>query len=104
MEHLRANGFRVKPIAAEDHGTIRRRHGIPDALGGCHTGVIEGYAIEGHVPAREIKRLLAERPQAKGLAVPGMPMGSPGMEGTRRESFDVLLIQPSGRHTVYQKY
>jgi hypothetical protein len=84
---------------------IRRRHGIPDTLGGCHTAVIEGYAIEGHVPAREIKRLLAERPQARGLAVPGMPVGSPGMEqGARREPFDVLLILSSGRHTVYQKY
>jgi hypothetical protein len=105
MEHLRDNGFRVKPIATEDHGVIRRRHGIPDTLGGCHTAVIEGYAIEGHVPAREIKRLLAERPQARGLAVPGMPVGSPGMEqGARREPFDVLLILSSGRHTVYQKY
>jgi hypothetical protein len=94
----------VKPIHVEDPGVVRRRHGIPDALGGCHTAVVEGYAIEGHVPAREIKRLLAERPRAIGLAVPGMPQGSPGMETGKAERYNVLLVLPSGRHTIYQKY
>lgn len=104
MDHLRASGFRVKPLAVEDNGTVRRRHGIPDALGGCHTALVDGYAIEGHVPAREIRRLLAERPLALGLSVPGMPQGSPGMESQRSDPFDVLLVQGQGRHSVYARY
>jgi hypothetical protein len=101
---LRANGFRVKPEDVKDPERYRARYGIPDALGGCHTAVIEGYAIEGHVPAKEIKRLLAERPKARGLAVPGMPAGSPGMEGDRRVPYDVLLVLPDGSHSVYARY
>ena len=103
-EHLQANGFRVKPEHVEHPEAYRRQYGIPDRLGGCHTAVVGGYAIEGHVPANEIKRLLAERPQARGLAVPGMPGGSPGMEGSRPEAFDVLLVHPDGRYTVYARY
>ncbi len=104
MDHLRANGFRVKPVAVEDTGVARRRYGIPDALGGCHTAVIEGYAIEGHVPAREIRRLLTERPAAAGLAVPGMPQGSPGMESATPQPYEVLLVDRNGRHSVYARY
>ena len=104
MDHLRANGFRVKPVAVEDTSIERKRRGIPDALGGCHTAVVEGYAIEGHVPAREIKRLLAARPAATGLAVPGMPQGSPGMESPTPQAYDVLLVDKKGRHTVYARY
>jgi Cu/Ag efflux protein CusF len=104
IEHLRANGFRVKPVPVEDTSVYRRRYGIPDALGGCHTARVEGYAVEGHVPAREIKRLLAERPKARGLAVPGMPAGSPGMEGTKAQPYDVLLVKPDGTSIVYQSY
>ena len=105
MDHLRANGFRVKSIPVDDTGPVRRSHGIPDALAGCHTGVTEGYAIEGHVPAREIKRLLAERPKAKGLAVPGMPAGSPGMDqGPHRQPYDVLIVRGDGSHAVYSSY
>ena len=94
----------MKPINIEDPGVIRRRNGIPDKLAGCHTGVIEGYAIEGHVPAREIRRLLAEKPKVKGLAVPGMPAGSPGMPSKKPQPFDVLLVMPDGKSTVYQSY
>lgn len=105
MDHLRANGFRVKPVNVQDPETYRRRHGIPDRAGGCHTGVIDGYAIEGHVPARDIKRLLAERPHAAGLAVPGMPIGSPGMEqGPRIDPYDVILVGKDGRTSVYASY
>jgi len=68
MDHLRANGFRVKPIAVEDPAVQRDRYGIPEPLAGCHTARVEGYAIEGHVPAREIRRLLAGKPKARGLA------------------------------------
>ena len=104
MEHLRASGFRVKPIPVDDTSVARRRYGIPEKLGGCHTAVIDGYAVEGHVPAREIKRLLAERPKARGLAVPGMPAGSPGMPSDKPQPYDVLLVHSDGRATIYQSY
>jgi hypothetical protein len=95
----------VNPIDVKDPTEYRRKHGIPDALGGCHTAVVEGYAIEGHVPADDIKRLLAERPKARGLAVPGMPAGSPGMEsGSRKQPYDVMLVLPDGRHSMYAQY
>lgn len=104
MDHLRANGFRVKPIRVDDTSSARRRYGIPDALAGCHTAVVDGYAIEGHVPAREIRRLLEERPKAKGLAVPGMPAGSPGMPSKKPEPYDVLLVKSDGTTAVYRSY
>jgi hypothetical protein len=94
----------VKPQDVKDPGIHRARFGIPDALGGCHTAIVGDYAIEGHVPAREIKRLLTERPKARGLAVPGMPAGSPGMEGGRSVPYDVLLVLPDGSHKVYARY
>jgi hypothetical protein len=94
----------VKPQDVKDPETYRARLGIPNALGGCHTAVIEGYAIEGHVPAREIKRLLAERPKARGLAVPGMPAGSPGMESSRGVPYDVMLVLPDGSYKPYARY
>lgn len=82
----------------------RARYGVPDALASCHTAEIEGYALEGHVPAREIKRLLAERPKARGLAVPGMPPGSAGMEGGRPQPYDVLLVKSDGTTAVFGSY
>jgi hypothetical protein len=94
----------VKPQDVVDPAAYRTRFGVPHALGACHTAVIEGYAIEGHVPAREIRRLLKERPRAIGLAVPGMPAGSPGMEGPRSEPYDVLLILSDGTSKVYARY
>ena len=102
---MRASGFRVNPIDSKDPSLLRRKLGVPDHLDSCHTGVIGGYAIVGHVPAREVKRLLAEKPKARGLAVAGMPMGSPGMEsGDRREPFDVILVLPDGSERVYARY
>lgn len=104
VDHLRANGFTVKAVDVPNPSDYRAKYGVSDALGSCHTGVVAGYALEGHVPAAEIKRLLAERPKARGLAVPGMPMGSPGMEGARKDPYDVLLIQADGRTRVYKHY
>lgn len=104
MDHLRANGFRVKTVAVEDTAATRKRLGIPEQLGGCHTAEIGGYAVEGHVPAREIKRLLAEKPQAAGLAVPGMPAGSPGMESPNPRPYAVLLVEKNGGHRVFARY
>lgn len=104
IEHLRRNGFIVKAHDVGDPSAYRAKFGVPYELGSCHTANVDGYAIEGHVPAREIRRLLKEKPKAKGLAVPSMPLGSPGMEGPRNDPYDVLLFQTDGKYAVYQKY
>lgn len=104
IAHMRANGFEVKVHEVSEPAVYRARYGVPDTLGSCHTAHIAGYAIEGHVPAREIKRLVAELPKAQGLAVPGMVPGSPGMTGDRIATYDVLLFQRDGRHSTYARY
>lgn len=104
VEHLQANGFVTRVTNVENPSDYRERAGIPDQFGSCHTGMVQGYAIEGHVPAADIKRLLAQKPRAKGLAVPAMPLGSPGMEGPRKDPFDVLLVQADGRTSVFKHY
>jgi hypothetical protein len=104
IDHLRANGFQVKAHDVDDPASYRAKYGVPDALGSCHTAVVDGYAIEGHVPASEIRRLLAQRPKARGLSVPGMPLGSPGMEGPRADPYAVMLIGKDGSHSVYSRY
>lgn len=107
IAHLEKNGFTVR---TNDTGNAaaRRRLGIDERYGSCHTAVADGYVIEGHVPAGDIRRLLRERPQALGLAVPGMPIGSPGMDGPaykgRKDPYDVLLLDASGGSSVYQAY
>jgi len=104
-DHLKAAGFPVKITAVDDTSVIRKRHGIPENLGSCHTAVVAGYAIEGHVPAADVKRLLALKPAVAGLSVPGMPVGSPGMEvGTRQDPYQVLLVDKAGRSTVFASY
>ena len=107
IRHLEANGFGVK-VHDSGNTAARSRLGMPMRLGSCHTALIDGYAIEGHVPVREIRRLLAERPGAVGLAVPGMPVGSPGMDGreygARKDAYDVLLVRKDGSTTPYQSY
>jgi hypothetical protein len=104
VEHLKANGFATRVTNVENPSDYRERAGIPNELGSCHTGMVAGYALEGHVPAAEIKRLLAEKPKARGLAVPGMPLGSPGMEGPRKDPYDVFLVDRAGRAAVYKHY
>jgi hypothetical protein len=104
VKHLAAHGFSVK-VNNSGNADIRARLGVPSKLGSCHTGLVAGYAIEGHVPADDIKRLLAEKPVAIGLAVPGMPVGSPGMEmDGRRDPYDVRLIARDGTSIVYSSY
>ena len=105
VDHLKDAGFPVKVVEVDDTTVTRKRYGLPDKFGSCHTGIVNGYVVEGHVPATEIKRLLASKPSAIGLAVPGMPVGSPGMEyGDRRDPYDVYLIDKSGRETVFAHY
>ena len=107
VKHLEGAGFRVK---THDGGNTeaRARLRMPVDFGSCHTAQIGGYAVEGHVPVREIRRLLKERPQAVGLAVPAMPRGSPGMDGAefdgKRDSYDVLLVSRNGSAGVFQSY
>lgn len=106
VEHLRKAGFTVTVVASTDRTALQSRYGLPPEAGSCHTGVIGPYMIEGHVPAEDIKRLLREAPKAGGLAVPGMPIGSPGMEmpDGSRESYDVLLIMKDGATTVFARH
>lgn len=107
IKHLEANGFQVK---AYDKGNIamRRELGMPEKFGSCHTAKVNGYVIEGHVPAKEIHRLIQEKPKALGLSVPEMPIGTPGMDGPEYggqvDPYEVLLVQRNGTATVYQAY
>lgn len=108
ITHLRSNGFEAK-VHDDGNTDARARLHMPLAYGACHTGQVDGYAIEGHVPAREIHRLLQEKPQAAiGLAVPAMPLGSPGMDGPAfdnlKHPYDVLLVRRDGGTSVYQSY
>lgn len=105
--HLEENGFSVSSFN-EGNSDARKRLGMPARFGSCHTGEIDGYAIEGHVPAREVLRLIDEKPQAIGLSVPAMPRGSPGMDGPMYgnvvDPYDVLLIDKNGEASVYESY
>jgi hypothetical protein len=105
VEHIRSADFQVEVIESNDLAALKLRLGIPGHLAACHTAEIEGYVLEGHVPAPAIKRLLIERPAATGLAVPGMPVGSPGMEvsGAPDERYDVILFGLPGQR-VYARF
>ena len=104
VEHLKANGFEVKVQEVNDTSPYEQQYRVPRTMTSCHTAVVDGYTIEGHVPAAEIKRLLNERPKAVGLSVPGMPVGSPGMEGARVDAYSVLLFDEGGHSSVYARY
>ncbi|HEY5634891.1 MAG TPA: DUF411 domain-containing protein [Burkholderiaceae bacterium] len=108
IRHMEANGFRIKAHDVDSTSPVRSRMGLPDTYASCHTATIGGYAIEGHVPANDIKRLLREKPDAVGLAVPGMVVGSPGMDtpayGGRKDPYQVMLVGRDGRARVYQSY
>jgi len=101
-EYMRASGFPVESRDTQDLDAIKAEVGVPFGQGSCHTAKVGDYFVEGHVPADDVKRLLAERPDALGLTVPGMPIGSPGMEqGDTREPYDVLLVAKDGSTTVF---
>ncbi|WP_119153910.1 DUF411 domain-containing protein [Caldimonas tepidiphila] len=106
VEHLEKNGFEVKVNDVPGPADYREKFGLAAQYGSCHTAKVGGYVLEGHVPAREIHRLLKEKPQALGLAVPGMPVGSPGMEveSGRVDAYEVLLVTKDNRASVYQRY
>jgi hypothetical protein len=107
ITHLEANGFKAT-VFNEGRQAMRAQLGMPASLGSCHTAQVQGYVIEGHVPASDIQRLLQQKPKALGLAVPGMPIGSPGMDGPayggRRDAYEVLLVNRGGSTAVFNRY
>ena len=107
VSHMEANGFRVK-VHDTGNNAVRAQLRIDRKYGSCHTAVVSGYAIEGHVPATDVRRLLQEKPAAIGLAAPGMPVGSPGMDGDvyggRKDTYEVLLLARDGSSSVYRRY
>jgi len=106
VQHLEKAGFSVQVIDEDNLGPIKERVGVPYGKGSCHTAEVAGYFVEGHVPATDIQRLLRERPQAKGLTVPGMPAGSPGMEVPSGQvvPYEVLLVGKDGSTSVYARH
>jgi hypothetical protein len=105
VDHMRDSGFPVTVRDLEDISMIKRKAGVPERLDSCHTAMVDGYLIEGHVPASDIKRLLQLRPEGRGLAVPGMPIGSPGMEqGDQHDPFDVILLGSSEGGEVFSHH
>ena len=103
VTHMKDHGHDMKTVEMEDLTAIKKMTGVPEPLQSCHTAVIDGYVIEGHVPASDVARLLQEKPKARGLAVPGMPVGSPGMEGPNPQPYEVLLFQADGSAAVYPR-
>lgn len=106
VKHLEQAGFVAEVHNMDDLGPIKERVGVPYGKGSCHTAEVGGYFVEGHVPAQDIKRLLHEKPDAKGLTVPGMPAGSPGMEvaSGRVDPYEVLLVDKQGNTSVFAKH
>lgn len=106
VDHLRANGFAVTVVDRDDLTDIKSRFGVRDDLASCHTAVVGDYVVEGHVPAADVRRLLAERPAAVGIAVPGMPVGAPGMEmpGTPADRYDVVSFDGGGATGVFSSH
>jgi hypothetical protein len=105
VEHLKANGFTPRVIEVESTAEYRKRFGVPEKLQSCHTAVVKGYAVEGHVPAADIHRMLKEPGKLKGISVPGMPVGSPGMEqGPGRAAYSVVGFDASGKVSEFKAY
>ncbi len=104
-EHMRENGFTVREVATREMDVVKNEAGVPRALGSCHTAQVGGYVVEGHVPAADVRRLLDEKPELVGLSAPGMPLGSPGMEGPYpAERYDVIGFDAQGGTTVFARH
>lgn len=104
VKHMEKNGFKVKTHDVEDVTPYKQRYGVSPSLASCHTAVVDGYVIEGHVPAGDIRRLLKERPKIAGLAVPGMPASSPGMDAPGNIPYDTLAIEKNGGTRIYARH
>ena len=104
-EHMREHGFKVKEVATREMGVVKREAGVPQALGSCHTATVGGYVVEGHVPAADVRRMLADKPAIAGLSAPGMPLGSPGMEGPYpADRYEVLSFDTEGNTAVFASH
>ena len=104
VDHLRENGFEVRSTDVPDTGPVRREGGVPDHMASCHTAFVGGFFVEGHVPASDVKRLVDERPKTlRGIAVPGMPIGSPGMEGPGARPYHVIAVGTDGKASVFSR-
>ena len=101
VKHMQKAGFTVTATDTRDMNAIKVKYGVPSALASCHTALVGGYIVEGHAPADVVQKMLAEKPSARGIAVPGMPMGSPGMEGPTKDKYNVMLFDRLGKATVY---
>lgn len=106
VEHMRSNGFTVRVSDMPDLADVKKSRGVPETAQSCHTAVVSGYVVEGHVPASDVQRMLKEKPAIAGIAVPGMPIGSPGMEypGTKPQPYAVLSFDKNGATQVFAKH
>lgn len=106
VDHLEEEGFEVEVVDSYDLQAVKAEHGVTADLASCHTAVVDGYVVEGHVPAEDIRRLLAERPDVAGIAAPGMPVGSPGMEveGRAPDAYDVVVFTRDGERSVFARH
>lgn len=106
VDHMRASKFTVKATDTDDMASVKTRYKVPKSAESCHTSVIGGYVVEGHVPAADIRRMLKERPAIVGLAAPGMPVGSPGMEvpGQKPDAYDVIAFDKAGKSSVFASH
>lgn len=104
-DHMRSHGFKVREIATQEMGKVKREAGLPAELGSCHTAKVGGYIVEGHVPAADVRRMLDERPKVAGISAPGMPLGSPGMEGPyEAERYEVVSFDRQGKVEIYARH
>jgi hypothetical protein len=105
VEHAQKHGFKIKDIKTNEMEALKQKYNVPPELASCHTTIIDGYVMEGHIPADDIKRFLKEKPQSVGLTVPGMPLGTPGMEaGNKKQPFQVLAFGNKGEIEVFKEY
>lgn len=104
-EHADLNRFVIKDIVSDDMQAIKKKFGVPEKLASCHTAIVDGYVIEGHVPAADIEKLLKIKPKVVGIAAPGMPMGSPGMEmGGKQDDYDVVSFDSAGNYQIFSEH
>ena len=104
VKHMEANGFKAKLTDTSDMATIKKQHGVDAKLQSCHTAVVAGYVVEGHVPASDVRRLLKEKPKVVGLTIPGMPQSAPGMDGKPFQPYEVLSFDATGKTAVFAKH
>jgi hypothetical protein len=105
LEHMKKNNFNVKDIVTDDVQAIKNKYGVPEAMASCHTAIVDGYVIEGHVPANDIIKLLKTKPEIIGIAVPGMPSGTPGMEmGDRKDAYNVMSFDKENHFEIFNSY